>query len=413
MTSLELLCGQHLSARSFWETVMANHRKLPVGVEDLQGFKYLRLLEPFLQRLHGHAVDRCGNRQLHFDHYTALLLLYFFTPLLTSLRGLQQASELDKVQKTFGSPRASLGALSAAARVFDPALLRAIVVELAGQAMPAGTGKEAEALQGLTAVDGTLLAALPRMAWALWLDDQHRAAKAHLHFDVLKGVPCDATVTAGSGSERDQLRTMLQAGRLYVVDRGYLDYQLYRDILHAQSSFVARVKENVAYTVDQERPLSAAATAAGVIRDVVVSRLGSDHRTDCLGHSVRLVWVATGKSGTDGQPEVVVLCTDRLDLAAELVALAYQYRWSVELFFRWLKCILGCRHLVSTSETGVTIQVYVALIASLLISLWTGKKPSKRTFEMLCFYFSGLASLDELMAHIGRLHDHPELELSG
>jgi len=389
---------------------MANHRKPPVRVEDLQGFKYFRLLEPFLERLHGHAVDRCGNRQLHYDHYVALLLLYFFTPLLDSLRGLQQASALDKVQRATGSSRVSLGALSAAARAFDPALLRGIVVELAGQAVPAVTGTEAEALHGLTAVDGTLLAALPRMAWALWRDDQHKAAKAHLHFDVLKGVPCDATLTAGSGSERDQLRQTLQAGRLYVIDRGYLDYELYRDIIAARSSFVARVKENVAYAVERERPVSAAAAAAGVLRDVVVSRLGSDHRTDCLWHAVRLVWVATGKSAADGKPEVLVLCTDRLELAAELVALAYKYRWSVELFFRWLKCILGCRHLLSTSQDGVTIQVYVALIASLLVSLWTGKKPTKRTFEMLCFYFSGMASLDELMAHIERLHDQPETD---
>lgn len=389
---------------------MATHRKPPVRVEDLQGFKYFRLLEPFLERLHDHAVDRCGNRQLHYDQYTALLLLYFFTPVLTSLRGLQQASALDKVQKTLGSPRVSLGAVSAAARVFDPTLLRDLVVELAGQAVPTVTGKEAEALEGLTAVDGTLLAALPRMAWALWQDDQHRAAKAHLHFDVLKGVPCDATLTAGNGSEREQLRQALQAGRLYVIDRGYLDYELYRDILAAESSFVARVKQNVAYAVEEERPVSAAAAAAGVLRDVVVSRLGSDHRTDCLWHSVRLVWVATGKTGADGRPEVLVLCTDRLELAAELVALAYKYRWSVELFFRWLKCILGCRHLLSTSPNGVTIQVYVALIASLLISLWTGKKPTKRTFEMLCFYFSGMASLGELMAHIERLHDQTEID---
>ena len=95
--------------------------------------------------------------------------------------------------------------------------------------------------------------------------------------------------------------------------------------------------------------------------------------------------------------------TDRLDLAAELVALGYKYRWWVELFFRWLKCILGCRHLLSTSPGGVTIQVYLALIASLLVSLWTGHRPNKRTFEMLCFYFSGWASAEELQAHIEKL----------
>jgi IS4 transposase len=91
-------------------------------------------------------------------------------------------------------------------------------------------------------------------------------------------------------------------------------------------------------------------------------------------------------------------------LDAELVALGYRFRWAVELFFRWFKCVLGCRHLLSTSRDGVTIQLYVGIIASLLISLWTGKKPTKRTLEMLQFYFAGLASEEELQEHIDKLH---------
>ena len=92
-----------------------------------------------------------------------------------------------------------------------------------------------------------------------------------------------------------------------------------------------------------------------------------------------------------------------IGLAAELVALGYRFRWAVELFFRWFKCILGCRHLLSTCRNGVTIQVYVALIASLLITLWTGRKPTKRTFEMLQLYLLGWASEEELQRHLDRL----------
>ena len=50
----------------------------------------------------------------------------------------------------------------------------------------------------------------------------------------------------------------------------------------------------------------------------------------------------------------------------------------------------------------------MAIIASLLISVWTGRKPTKRTFEMICHYFSGWASLEELMAHIEQLKRHSE-----
>jgi hypothetical protein len=76
------------------------------------------------------------------------------------------------------------------------------------------------------------------------------------------------------------------------------------------------------------------------------------------------------------------------------------------LFFRWFKCVLGCRHLLSTSANGVTIQVYLGIIASLLISVWIGKKPTLRTLEMLQFYFTGWATLEELTAHIAQLQDH-------
>ncbi len=78
-----------------------------------------------------------------------------------------------------------------------------------------------------------------------------------------------------------------------------------------------------------------------------------------------------------------MLATNALDLPAELVVLAYQYRWQIELFFRWLKCVLGCRHLLSQSQEGVQLQVYAAIIAALLIGLWIGAKPNKRTYEML------------------------------
>jgi hypothetical protein len=399
-----------LSFFSLVIVVMPRQRKPPLSTKQLQGYKYFRLLRPLLEHLHqqGCERDRAGNRLLHYDQYAALLLFYFFNPILTSLRGLQQASTLDQVQQRLGCPRTALGSLSEASRVFDPELLRPLLAELAAQANPVITGKEAEALAALTAVDGSFWRGLPRMAWALWMDAEHRGAKLHLHFDVLKGVPLDATVTAAACSEPDQLRAMLQRDRLYVIDRGYASYELFADILRAGSSFVGRLKEDAAFTVQEERPLTAAARAAGVVRDVVVSKLGSDHHRDVIGQALHLVWVATGKRRSDGTEEVLLLCTDRLELAVELVALAYKYRWQVELFFRWFKCILGARHLIAQSQSGLTLQLYAGLIASLLISLWTGHQPSKRTFEMVCLYFSGWASLKELEAHIDKLQEHPK-----
>jgi len=383
-------------------------RKPEITERDVKSLKYFALINPLLEGLHecGTERDAAGNRILHYDQYCSLVLLFYFNPIVDSLRGIQQASQLGKIQKNLGCSRASLGSLSEAARVFDSKLLRDLIPELAAKVLPTAHGKDAKALQGLIAVDGSLLPALPKMVWALWVDDDHRAAKMHVHFDVFRGIPADVTVTHGSGSEREQLRKMLQPGRVYVVDRGYEEYQLFQDIVDAGSSFIARVQDSVAYTVLEERPLTKEARAAGVVSDVIVKRLGTDHHKNVLKQKVRIVKVQTDKLDSNGKPNVLVLVTNLLDLPADLVALGYKYRWAVELFFRWLKCILGCRHLLANNVNGVEIQVYLGIIASLLISLWTGKKPTKRTLEMVQFYFSGLATWEELQTHIEKLKKH-------
>ena len=378
----------------------------PVTAKDLQGFKYFALLTPLLARLHddGTACDKAGNRRLFFDQYAALLLLYFFNPILTSFNGLQQASALDKVQKITGGPRVSKGSLSEAQGVFDAALLEGLIADLAERVAPVTPPQEWAALKDLVAVDGSLLPACSRLAWALWLDETKRAAKMHVHFEVLRAIPVKVTVTAGTASETVQLREALTAGRLYVVDRGYAEYQLFQDIITARSSFIGRIRDNAVWQVVEERPVSAAAYAAGVRSDRVVW-LGGDKSGAVFKQPVRIVAVATGKKDAQGQPEVLWLATDRLDLEAELVALGYRFRWSVELFFRWFKCVLGRRHLLSESQNGVTIQIYVAIIASLLLSLWAGKKATKRTYEMFCLYFAGWATEAELTVHLESLKD--------
>jgi hypothetical protein len=385
---------------------MAAPKKPLLTEQDLQGFKYFRLLGPLWAhlRLAGPERDRAGNRQLFYDQYATLMLVYFFSPTVTSLRGLQQATTLAKVQTRLGVRRTSLGALSEAAYVFDAALLHEGIDELGAQLHHHVPLAEPDALRSLTAVDGSLLPALPQMAWALWQDEQHRAAKMHVAFEVVRQIPVAATVTAGNTTERGELRRLVQPGGFYVFDRGYADYALFQDLHDLPCSFVGRVQNNAVYEVQEERSVSAAAQRAGVRRDCTLRRLGTPHHTRLLPQPFRVVLVATGKPHADGTPEMLVLVTNRLDLAAELVALAYRYRWSVELFFRWMKCVLGCRHLRSQGANGVTIQVYGALIASLLISLWVGRAPTKRTYEMLCFYLSGWASEEELVAHIDRLH---------
>ena len=390
-----------------------SHKRHKIKAHEVQGFKYFKAISGMLESLQdvGCERDRAGNRILHMDQYVTLLLLYLFNPICTSLRSLQQASELKKVQRKLGVPRASLGSLSEAATVFDSEHMLAIIERLGQQLRPIETHDKLKDLPGiLTAVDGTLLQALPKIAWALWRDDRHRAIKNHVHFEVLKGVPVHATITEANGNERDVLETHLQAGRIYVMDRGYAKYRLFQQILSHDSSFVCRLNDNYVAEEIESRPITPEAQTAGVVRDRLVI-LGCRFRRDDLNDPVRVIEVKcqphrkrqhTGRGGPE-QSQTLVIATNLLDLPADVIALIFRHRWTIEIFFRFYKHILGCRHLLSHNRNGVELQTYAAIIACMLISLWTGRKPTLRTFEMLCWYFTGMASQDELLAHIKRL----------
>jgi IS4 transposase len=197
----------------------------------------------------------------------------------------------------------------------------------------------------------------------------------HGAFEVWRQIPVGITVTAGQASERVEWRRMVQPGGFYVVDRGYTDDERFQELHDWPCHCLARVQHKAAYDVQEERPLSAAAQTAGVRRDGRLRRVGTAHHPRLLPQPCRVVLVASGTTKADGSPDLLVLVTNHLDLEAELVALAYRWRWAVERFFRWVTCVLGGRHLLSQSANGVRIQVYVAIIASLLISLWVGRPP--------------------------------------
>lgn len=396
----------------------------PLLESGLRGWGYFRRLTPLLARLRGAGCtrDKAGNRTLHFDQYCTLILLALFNPLARSLRALSQASGLRKVQEQLGVARASLGSLSEAARVFDPDLLLPIIEELAGELRPiAGDPRLKEIRPLLTVVDSTLVKTLPRLAEAMWSRTKDGQAthhwRLHTHFSVDRHVPLRVEATApgtgGEGDEKAVLRRRLEADHCYVLDRYYAQFTLFNDIVDAQSSYVCRIRDNSNFEVDAERPLTDAARAAGVVQDAVV-RLGMGSKPkDRPHHRVRVVAVAVqphakrgGRKGKTAGPSSngrLLIATNLLDAPAEIVALIYRHRWLIEIYFRFFKYVLGCQHLLSATPDGIAIQAYCALIACMLISLWTDRKPTLRTYEMLCWYFLGWAGEDELLAHLEKL----------
>jgi hypothetical protein len=404
---------------------METTSQAPVSAKTLQGWKYFRRLTPLLAPLHddGCARDKAGNRQLHFDQYCSLILLALFNPVTRSVRGLSQASELKKVQEELSVNRVATGAFSEAAGVFDPDLLLPIIAALAGELQPSTTDPRLKDIGHiLTAVDSTLVKTLPCLTQAMYCRSKNGARRyywrLHTQFHIDRHIPVriDATDPAGrdQSDEKDVLRQHLQADHCYIMDRWFAEFRLFNDIVAAQSSYVCRIRDNSNFEVVEQRPLSEAAQQAGVLQDSIV-RLGMGSKPAARPkHTVRLVVVATephekrgGRKGKTAGPAStgrLLIATNLLDVPAEIIALLYRYRWTIEIFFRFFKHVLGCKHLLSASPDGIAIQAYCAIIACMLISLWTeGRKPGLRTYEMLNWYFLGWASEEELLAHLAKL----------
>jgi hypothetical protein len=403
---------------------MAEASDTPVPGPELQGFKYLDKLLALFDRLHdvGCQRDKAGNRKLHFDHYCALILLSLLNPVLRSVRALQQASLLEHVRRKVGCSRTSLGSLSEAVEILEPHRLEAIIGELWAGAPPSrGVGKE-YVRQVLTAVDGSAVKTLASLAEAAYLRDRNGEAhcgwRFHTQFEIDRQLPVRIEVTSalngGKTDEEHVLRRSLQPDRCYVMDRWYAEFALWNAIVAAGSSYVCRIRDNSDLdAVIEERPVSEAARRAGVVRDIVV-KLGTSHKADARpDHTVRVILVKVephrkrgGRAGQAAGPPsdgILRIATNSLDVPAEIISDIYKHRWSIELFFRFFKHVLGCRHLLSTHPVAIQVQAYCAIIACLLIHTWTGGKPTLRTFEMICLYLQGWATLDELIAHVEKL----------
>lgn len=389
---------------------MSNKRK-KIKDSDLEGFKYYKAISDMLESLHEAGCERdiAHNRTLHMDQYVLLLLLYMFNPICNSLRSLQQVSELKKVQKQLGCARASLGSFSESARVFDSELLKGIIQELSKKLPRVSQIPGFNNSMGiLTAVDGSLIEAVAKMAWALWRTDRN-GIKVHCQYEILKGVPVGIEVTDANANEKVVLASILQPDRIYVLDRGYAKYSLLADIVNIKSSFVCRIRDNAIWQTTEDKELSDKAVKEGIVFDRTVELGGETAKTKLK--NIRIVAVEcnptgprsrTGGRGGPKQGQILLIATDRFDLEPETIAAIYKHRWTIEIYFRFFKHVLGCRHLLSHNKNGIELQMYAAIIACMLIALWTGRKPTLRTYEMVCWYFMGMATLEELEAHIAR-----------
>jgi hypothetical protein len=381
----------------------------PVQVEDLFGGKYARALQAHLARLR--AAHAHHNRTLFFDDVAIAYLLAFFSPAIRSLRTIEDFSQTAPMRQQISVERIPRSTLSDANKVFDPTLLEPIIEDLRARVpdLQHTDAKLGALTSRVRAVDASLFTVAADVAWALKQRRPNGKGRAtvrlNLQWAVAAGTPEGVSVSGADTSEAKTLMAHLEPDLIYVMDRGYVNFELLDRILHACSDFVLRLKSNTNFTRLKDLPLTEDDRAAGVVSDRV-GRLSGSTDSHAPGAMVREIIIVNPE-----QPDRPVrLLTSILDVPAHVVGQLYRWRWKIELFFRWLKVHANFEHLTSHSENGVAAGFYIAVIGVLLIYIHTQQPVSKYAYALLGMVASGQTTLADITPILERRERECELD---
>jgi hypothetical protein len=320
--------------------------------------------------------------------------------------------------------RACRSTLSDANACLDPSLLLPVIADLRKKVpdLPRADAALQQLLNRAVAVDGSLFSVAADVVWGLrkrkaWagVDGDDRFVRLDLQFCCARGVIQETEINGRGTSETTAARRKIEAGKLYIADRGIFSFAYVDDLLAAKADLVLRIKKSQRLTVLEERPVSAKSRAAGVL---------SDRRVTLDPAAKKPAKAAANATAVPAQVlrEVVVfdpnhpdkpirLLTSLLDVDAEVVGEAYRWRWQIELFFRWLKVHAHFRHLISHSKNGLTLGFYVATIAVLLIYLRTGRRRvSKYAYNALCLVAQGAMTPEQALEVVAFREREKDLE---
>ena len=239
----------------------------------------------------------------------------------------------------------------------------------------------------LIAIDGSLIDGVLSMTWADYRKGSKKA-KSHLGFDVNRSIPRKVYLTDGKGDERPFVSKILNPGQTGVMDRYYQHHGNFDLYQQEGKHFICRIKANTKKTCLKSNELP---KDSFIFYDAIVL-LGTPY-VNQTKKEVRLVGYTV-----DGTKYWIA--TDRFDLTAEQVAMAYKLRWEVEKFFAWWKRHLNVYHLIARSEYGLMVQILAGLITYLLLAIYCheehGEKVSiKRVRELRNQIRNEVAQLDE------------------
>ncbi len=392
-----------------------------VAEENVQAMSIVRRLLPWREMLE-RSIPRHGNCTLQMMDVVLVMTAAFFNPLVRSQRLIDALSDQQWMQDQTGTQRIARSTLSDALKRFDPESLRPLIGELEAQVQSLGRHDPdlGTLLKKVLAADGTYFNLPGEVAWALHNrrgnTPKHQSrVRLNLQLDIDTFTPVDCDVSGqDDASEPQAFSRRIHPDVIYVLDRNFIHFRFLKEVLAQGSNFVLRLRKNANFDVQGAMELTDRDRESGVLRDEIGVLAGprSSGNADCRSftstppaQTLRRVTFWNEES----QCEVVVL-TDILDVPAYVVGALYRNRWQVELFFKWLKCFANCDHVISHNRNGITLQFYIAMIATLLLRLHTGRRVSKYALFWLGSVASGTATLEEMERGLARIEREKQLE---
>jgi len=187
------------------------------------------------------------------------------------------------------------------------------------------------------------------------------AIKMHTLLDLRGSIPDCIWITEGKLHDVNIMDNLVvEPGAWYIMDRGYLDFKRLYALHQARAYFVTRAKDTTAYRRRYSRP---ADKATGLRSDQTIFLTGL--RT-ARRYPEPLRRVAYYDAETDKHLEFL---TNNFAVTALIVAQLYHRRWSVELFFKWIKQHLRVKAFYGTSANAVKTQLWIAIATYVLVAI--------------------------------------------
>ena len=326
------------------------------------------------------AVSECsGNRYVKkFTTWNQLTtLLYAQASGKNSLRDIQTALGTQEPKLYhLGLPAVKRSTLADANAQRDCRIMEKLFYHLLDRCQAIAPRHQFRFKNPVRAFDSTTIdLCLALFPWATFRQTKG-AVKLHCQLDLRGQIPSFVVMTDGKCSDIRAVRTFLDVlpDSIYVVDRGYIDFDWLRHIDDAKAFFVTRAKDNLNYRItgQQEIPLK-----EGLLYDRTIELTGQQTQKK-YARPLRLIGYLDAQTGVTYE-----FLTNHFKLAAMTIAKIYKARWHVELFFKWIKQHLKIKTFLGTSRNAVLTQVWIAMCYFLLLAYIKFQSRFQRSLYLL------------------------------